>query len=226
MGQILAWKCDEDGALFEDKKQYQAHLRKLALERRKKRKLEKLAQERESFLCTMGQVGSIAELIEFIKSNWDWFVLNGYAHHFPSPKKQIQKHELIDLKITDVRWDPYIANTHSCPLKGVTNFYQTDDAPKNYAGWRGRITIIVRPPMYKYRGKEYVSDGHGSAYFYNTLITTGTGGGGGITLNSGLQCRKYTYSIELWADNFPVMNENRLKQEFWKQLSGKTVEFV
>ena len=38
MSVITVWKCDEDGKLFEDKKKYQNHLRKLARVRRERRR--------------------------------------------------------------------------------------------------------------------------------------------------------------------------------------------
>ena len=220
----MVWKSDADGKLFEDKAKYQKHLRKLANERRKQRQLAQQAQEREAFLDRMGQVSSIDELNEFIKDNWKWFFLNGYARNLWRQDRKTEKlHEFVDVSLHNMSWRDHIGNTHSCPRSGVENFCQKDDKPKGYPGWYGRINIKVRPEIRKYRGKEYLKDGWGSDYFADTPINTGSGGGGGNRDNEYIS---YSYDVTLWADDFPVMRDNVMKQKVWKHMSGKTVEFV
>ena len=222
MSQVLVWKSDADGKLFEDKAKYQKHLRKLAAVRRKDRQLAQQALEREAFLNQMGQVSSIADLNQFIKDNWNWFFLNGYARNLWRRDRKTEKlHEFVDVQLHGMSWRDHIGNTHSCPRGGVENFMQKEDKPKGYPGWYGRITIKVRPAMEKYRGKSYMKDGWGSDYFADTPIKTGSGGGGG-----GTEWKSYSYDVTLWADDFPVMYENHLKQQVWKHMSGKTVEFA
>ena len=222
MSQVMVWKSDTDGKLFEDKAKYQKHLRKLANERRKQRQLAQQAQEREAFLDRMGQVGSFDELNQLIKDNWKWFFLNGYARNlWRSDRKTEKLHEFVDVRVHNLFWSDHIGNTHSCPRNGVENFCQKEDKPKGYAGWRGRITIKVRPETRKYRGKEYIKDGWGSDYFGGTLIHTGSGGGGG-----GEEWKSYSYDVTLWAADFPVMADKVEKQKIWKHMSGKTVEFA
>lgn len=222
MSQVMVWKSDADGKLFEDKVKYQKHLRKLAAERRRQKQIAQQAVEREAFLDRMGQVASIDELNQFIKDNWQWFFLNGYARNTWRRDRKTEKlHEFVDVRIHDISWRDRIGNTHSCPRNGVENFMQEGDKPKGYAGWYGRISIKVRPAMEKYRGKEYLKDGWGSDYFNDTPIKTGSGGGGG-----GTEWKSYSYDVTLWADDFPVMHENHMKKVVWKHMSGKTVEFA
>lgn len=216
MSQVMVWKSDADGKLFEDKAKYQKHLRKLAGERRQQKKLVQQALEREDFLTRMGQVGSMEELNQFIKDNWKWFFINGLRRNqWRHDRKAEKLHEFVDVQLHGMSWRDFIGNTHSCPRNGVENFRQSGDKPKGYAGWYGRITIKVRPPMRKYRGKEYIKDGWGSDYFADTLINTGSGGGGG-----GAEWKSYSYDVTLWADDFPVMKDRVEKQKIWSAIGG------
>ena len=223
MSRVMVWKSDTDGELFEDKVKYRKHLRKIANERRKQRKLAQQALDREAFIIRMRQVGSMDELNKFIKDNWQWFFLNGYARNMWRRGCKTEKlHEFVDVQLHGMSWRNHIGNTHSCPRNGVKNFMQKEDKPKGYAGWYGRITIKVRPPMAKYRGKEYMKDGWGSDYFANTPINTGSGGGGG-----GTEWKSYSYDVTLWADDFPVMKDRVEKQKIWSAIGGsKKLEFV
>lgn len=233
MSIIQAYKSDADGKLFEDKKKYQAHLRKLAKDRLAERKVKAMEAEREAFLDRMGQVKSIDELNQFIKDNWKWFWTNGAQHeHFGWGRKGTPKfHEYVEVSIHGVRWGEKVSNSHSCPRKGVKNFDTRAECnkgkPTGYPGWIGRIDIKVKPPMYKYQGKEYMDDGYGSAYFNRTTINTGSGGGGG-----GKDCKQYSYDVKLFAADFPVMyemvrreqwlhRENKERQHVWRTLGGK-----
>lgn len=92
MSQVLVWKSDADGKLFEDKKKYQSHLRKLA------RKIAVTKVDRELFLDKIGQVGSIKELEQFIKDNWKWFFANSVAgNEWRSRGKAHGMHEHVEV---------------------------------------------------------------------------------------------------------------------------------
>lgn len=225
MSQILVWKSDFDGKLFEDKSKYQKHLRALAADRRQKKKLEDQAKSRELFLVKMGQVASIDELNQFIKDNWYWFFLNAVSRNSWRSEKSHGLHEYVDVAVSQVRWNEYMSNSHSRPRKGVENFMRQKDKPQAYPGWRGRINIKVKPPMSKHKKNPYMKDGFGSDYFADTLINTGSGGGGE-------NFKSYSYDVSLWALDFPVMyeahrrqefinNENARRQREWSYLGGK-----
>lgn len=221
MSQVLVWKSDADGKLFEDKKKYTAHLRKLAAERTKTRKIEQMIQERENFLKRMGQeVKSIEELENFIHTHWTWFFLNGLNMQWTS-KKQSHKdyHNLVTVKFDHMRWNDSVSNTHSCPRNGgVTNWGgRTEGAPRGYSGWQGSINIQVRTPRKTYQRKAYHVDGFGSDYFEDTIVFTGTGGGGGCT--DGVTT--YNYDVKLFAADFPAMTSAREKSLVWEHLGGE-----
>jgi hypothetical protein len=228
MSQVLVWKSDADGKLFEDKKKYQAHLRKLAAKRRQERKIEEAKRNRVDFLNRMGQVASIDELNQFIKDNWAWFFANGLSRRWYDGKRHHDFHEYVEVELTNMRFGNH-GNTHSCPRNGgVQNFMQRDEFPKKYPGWYGRLNIKVKPGNHKYKGQTYMRDGFGSDYFEETGICTGSGGGG-----SGEDCKSYSYDVKIWAADFPVMweeqsrkdwisLENRERERQWKALGGDT----
>lgn len=237
MSIIQAYKSDTDGKIFEDKKKYQAHLRKLAAIRRQKAKQQQMEQEFDMFMYQMGQVKSIDELNQFIKDNWKMFWQNGakYEHWIWRKQGAPDFHEFVDVGLIDMRWGEKISNSHSCPRNGVQNFDTRSEynkgKPTGYPGWVGRINIKVRPPMYKHRGKEYL-DGWGSSYFEDTIIHTGSGGGGGTHDRDGSKYISYSYEVKLWAADFPVMYEAHRKDQWiqeknqerlhvWRQLGGK-----
>ena len=226
MSQVLVWKSDEDGKLFEDKAKYQKHLRKLAALRRERKKMEQAAIEREAFLDRMGlEVTGVESLEKFIKDNWQWFFANGLNQQWHRERKSaIKFHEYVHVGIQLYHSEiKNIDNSHCCPRGGVKNWCGRDIAhPTSYPGWRGRITIKVKPGMYKYKGKEYMEDGFGGDYFNQTPINTGTGGGGG-----GENCIEYAYDLSLFADDFPTWHDNIKKSLVWKTLSdGQEVEFA
>lgn len=235
MSIIQAYKSDADGKIFEDKKKYQAHLRKLASARRAEKKVEQMEAEREQFLAKMGQVKSLDELNQFIKDNWRWFWANGAQNDFyrwdSNKGRAADFHEYYSVTISDLYWKEDLSNSHSCPRKGVQNFDTRADynkgRPTGYPGWGGRINIKVKPPMSKHKKDPYMHDGWGSSYFENTTINTGSGGGGG-----GKDFKGYNYEVKLFAADFPAMYEAKRKDEWiqkenakrlyiWRQLGGK-----
>lgn len=232
MSIIQAYKSDADGKIFEDKKKYQAHLRKLAAARRHEAKQKKLEEEFDNFMIEMGQVKSIDELNQFIKDNWKFFWQNGAKRESWKWAKQgaPEFHEYVDVSINQVFWGEKISNSHSCPRGGVENFdtraAYNKGKPTGYAGWTGRINIKVKPPMSKHKKNPYMHDGWGSSYFEGTIINTGSGGGGG-----GTEWKSYSYDVKLFAADFPVMHEivrreqwvhreNEERQKIWRALGG------
>lgn len=232
MSKVMVWKSDADGKLFEDKAKYTKHLRKLAAERQAQRKIAAMEEERESFIVQMGQVESIAALNKFIKDNWKWFWANGAKHEFYrwDHGKAAPFHEYVDVSILSTQWVENLSNSHSCPRTGKTNWggYESKNGvPRGYPGWHGRINIKVKPPMSGHKKDPYILQGWGSSYFDRTIINTG-GGGGGV----GTDIQSYSYDVDLWAADFPVMyealrrsqyvdRENARRQREWLYIGGK-----
>ena len=159
MSKVTVWKSDLDGKLFEDKTKYVKHLRKLASARMIEKSQVKMNAEREEMMTKMGQVTSVEELEQFIKDNWFWFYNNGLKGNLwrVENKELHTDHELVDIKITNVRWNKHTSNTHSCPRKrGVTNFGNyDDDRPTGYPGWTAHIKFKVKTSEYTYQRKKH-----------------------------------------------------------------------
>ena len=218
MSQVLVWECDHSGKLFRTKTAYIKHLKKLAHQRREEKRQQKFNAQRNAFFDRMGQeITSINELINFIKTNWSWFYQNGRQHSY---YKRGSEHELVDIKI-NVKWNDCVSNSHSCPRNGVCNWGGNETfsdgllKPNGYPGWFGFLEFIVRPELKKY-------DGYGANYFNNTIINTGSGGGGSLV--NGV--RKYHYDIWLFADDFPAMALRREKTISWQAISDKKITDV
>jgi hypothetical protein len=219
MSQILVWKSDQDGKLFEDKNKYTSHLRGLARQRNQARKIAQMEAEREAFIKRMGAtVTSIKELEEFIAENWDWFFANGMKHslwHFD--KKPKNKHTLVSVRFENMRWSDSVSNTHSCPRDGVQNWNQSrpENAhlPKGYPGWQGHIYFTVNAGFTDHKVPREC-DGYGSDYFKDTGINTGSGSGGS----------KCQYDMKLYAADFPAMADMRSKMKMWAVLNDGKVE--
>lgn len=223
MSQLLVWKSDADGKLFEDKTKYQKHLRKLAGQRRQVRKIAAVNADRELFLDKIGQVNSIKDLEQFIKDNWGWFFANGLHYSWKSKGQPIGKHEHVEVSFGQVMWSDRVSNSHRCPRDGVTNWGRDKkDKPTGYPGWTAQLKIHVRTPQCKYGKEYYAEDGFGSDYFTSTPINTGGGGGGGK--KDGVV--SYSYSVELFASDFPVMARERDKAKVWNILSNSNLAFA
>lgn len=216
MSQVLVWKSDADGKLFEDKAKYTKHLRGLANQRAHTRKIAKMDADREAFIVRMGAtVTSIAELEEFITDNWEWFFANGMKHALwtgdPKPKN---KHTLVKIRFENMRWSDSLSNTHSCPRNGVQNWAQNDPKnahlPKGYPGWQGHIYFTVNAGHTDHKVPRPCSS-YSSYYFRDTSIYTGSGSGG----------ENSQYDIKLWATDFPAMTDMRSKMKMWSVLDDK-----
>jgi hypothetical protein len=222
MSQVLVWKSDSDGKLFEDKTKYAKHLRKLAAARADERKVAKVEASREQFLIDMGNtVTSIEHLEQFIKDNWKWFAANGAAS--ASWRKPANtEHKLVGIEIT-AQWRNSVSNSHRCPRGGVTNWSPSMNRgnglnlPEGYPGWAGVIKFSVDAGSSDHKvPRKYC--GFGSDYFDRTIVNTGSGGSGnGYT---------YSYSLELFAADFPAMMNARERTKVWNKISNQTLEFA
>lgn len=217
MSQVLVWKSDQDGKLFEDKTKYTKHLRMLARIRAQSRKIAKMEDEREAFIKHIGAtVTSIKDLEDFIAENWEWFFANGMKHAlWSSDKKPTNKHKLVSISF-DMRWSESVSNSHCCPRDGVQNWDRRVNRekglnlPEGYPGWTGQIRFTIDAGMSAHKKNPYPHSGYGSDYFKNTIINTGGGGGGGT---------KFSYDMSLFASDFPAMTLARERAQTWNVLA-------
>lgn len=229
MSQILVWKCDQTGKLFEDKNKYKGHLSKLARERNTKRKLmvaDAVANQKWNELYECEQ--TIEQWMLMVLGNQDMFWAEA-AKSDPYDWKNVGKTykkvvcpvpRLLEFERFDVRWNPKVSNSHSCPHNGVQNWGNRDaNAPTSYPGWSGRADWIVAWPKEwdgVYLGSDLFKGRRGRAH-------TGTGGGGGMRYSEKHQCdvQSFGYDFRIFAEDWPGMARYYEKKKMWEHLGGK-----
>jgi hypothetical protein len=233
---ITAYKSEEDGKIFEDKKKYQNHLRKLARVRRTRRQLainealhdavwNELYEREQSIEQWRDMVIAKQDLFwaEAAKHDaYDWSIVGKTRKGVVCPVPRL-------LEFTEFRmhWNDKVSNSHSCPHNGVTCWSSNeakDGRPRGYPGWQGRAEWIVAWP------KEW--DGHylgGDLFSGGTFRTarqrahTGTGGGGGMRYSEKYKCHvmSHGYDFKIFAADWPGMARYHEKRVMWKTLSNK-----
>ena len=199
MSQVLVWKSDEDGMLFEDHLAYLSHLRVLSRARATIRKHLKIKQDHDQHCLLMGQVKSISELHTFLIDNW---------------QRYDTKATLVAIKLS-VKWYDLLSNTHSCPRSGITNWDRDKNLSLGYSGWYGRINYVVQT---KSRNSDRPFD--------QLPIHTGTGGGSSNYKKNDdtSESVSYSYDVTLWADDFPGLLAEHEKSINWVALGGQANE--
>lgn len=236
MSQITVWKCDQTGKLFEDKTKYSSHLRKLARERNTKRKLmveEAIADQKWNDLYEREQ--SIYDWACMVINHQDLFwaeAARGDKHDWSIVGKTHSRKkdgvvcpipELLEFTAFDVRWNPTVSNSHSCPHNGVQNWGGKDDKPKSYPGWSGRVEWIVRWPKEWdgwYLGGDLFS--RGTFNSGRQRAHTGTGGGGGMRYSEKHKCwvQSFGYDFRIFAADWPGMARVEGMKQMAEVLAG------
>ena len=243
MSQILVWKCDEDGKIFEDKKKYQNHLRKLARERNTKRRLmlaeaqadQKWAElyEREQTLedwaCMVINHQDMFWAEAAKGDPYDWANV-GKTHSRRKNAVVCPIPELLEFTRFDLRWSNSVSNSHSCPHNGVTNFSQSynrqqgKNLPEGYPGWTGRVEWIVKWPV-EWDGFYLGGDLFAKGTFRTgrQRAHTGTGGGVGMRYSEKHKCHimSFGYDFRLYAADWPGLARYMVKQQFVEVLKGQ-----
>ena len=240
MSQILVWKSDEDGKIFEDKKKYQNHLRKLARVRRERQRLqvEESLKDRiwnELYECEQ----SVEQWRDMVIANQDLFwaeAARGDKHDWSIVGKTRKGvvcpvPRLLEFTEFDLRWNDSVSNSHSCPVGGVTcwsSHEAKDGRPRGYPGWTGRVGWIVAWPKEWdgwYLGGDLFSKG--TFRSGRQRAHTGTGGGGGMRYNEKHGCwvMSHAYDFRIFASDWPGMARYYEKRRMWNTLS-KGQEFA
>lgn len=236
MSQVLVWKCDESGKLFEDKVKYQSHLRKLARERNEKRKLTvKEAEANAWWAEAYEREMTIQEWKQFVIDNQSRFwaeAAKGDPHDWANVGKTHSRGKngvicpvprLLEFTEFSVRWNPNVSNSHSCPHNGVENWGGKDDKPKSYPGWSGRVEWIVAWPK-EWDGVYLGSDLFAKGTFQTgrQRAHTGTGGGGGMRYSEkhGCHVQSFGYDFRIFAADWPGMARVVAKDQLTEVLKG------
>ena len=207
MGKIIAYKSDVDGKLFEFEKDYNAHLKILAHQKKKDDKLISDKKNHDNLIQKMCRtVKTSQEIVEFIEKNKEFFIYNIMRQGSFQDIKKIKIDKIIfdKLSIIDehyynnnsitpikagVKWKNDVSISHSSPIGMETN-WSGDKAhlPRSCPGWIGRI---------RYRLVNVNVPGFSSDIFKATGLNTGSGSGSVENMAS--------YELRLYAQDFKKM---------------------
>lgn len=235
MAVITAYKSEADGKIFEDKKKYQNHLRKLARHRLAQRKLKIAEAEKDAVWAELYErEQSLDDWMQMVIDNqhlfWAEAALGDPYDWNRVGTKGRGKNAIVMpmprvLKITHgLLWSNDVSNSHSAPHDGVENWGgRIKDAPRGYPGWSGHIEWLVQWP------KEFDSIYLGSDLFSKGSFRsgrqrahTGTGGGAGGHFNKEFNtwCQRPAYDFSIYASDWPGMARYYEKRQMWNTLSN------
>jgi len=125
----------------------------------------------------------------------------------------------------DMRFEPHLSNSRSCPIEGVTNWQRKNDIPDSYPGWTGNIAgkFPENPEMKAFhilRDSGFMHDDEKKVYNFGFRGIHTRGGSGG---------NSFSYSIEMFLDDFPKLcakyvrykNLDEIKREYEKLTSDR-----
>ena len=243
MPKVLVWKCPHTGKLFEQKRRYDAHLRRLSRIRCANRKWRQLEDDTVGLIKDIQQVNNMQEWCEFIFNNQKAFIIYGcLKKSFGDPEHikeamengwNIKVPKIQGIDIYRCNYSDSTRNTHSCPRNGKTNWGgRAEHGIRGYPGWSGNIHMdyvdnreaiveIVRPGRRKNFIMEppSVSDMSGGFGVSSSVIGVNTGTGTGIGGGH--------FGIEIFLQDFPNMEKAvkeffaaREKENMWRALSS------
>jgi hypothetical protein len=239
MSQILVWKSDADGKLFEDKNKYTAHLRKLARHRNAQRKLTIAEAEKDAVWAELYErEQSIDDWMQMVIDNQHLFWAEaalGDPYDWQNVGKKLSRAKDAGampiprvLKITHrLQWNDSVSNSHSCPIGGVTcwsSHEAKDGRPRGYPGWQGQIEWLVEWPKefdYVYLGSDLFSKGTFRSGRQRAHTGTGGGAGGHFNKEFNTYCQRPSYDFRIYASDWPGMARYYEKQKMWKMIGGR-----
>lgn len=209
MSQIIAWKCEETGKIFEVKKSYQTHIRRLSTARRKKVKAEEIARNRIAIFTTFRNTCRSAEqIVEFVKENWGHFCLNAVVNNrWGRPNRTPKSYPTLNKMTLEFVYSKEVSISHAAPLGTPTNWGgRVKTLPTSMPGWKGQI-------------KYQPSDTKTSTYPNGSEMWIGTG----LMTGSGGYASGYYYGTEMFEADWPALTETYNCARTYQLLVGTTV---
>ena len=219
MPRVVAYKCPHTSQVFEFKKDYTNHLRRLSRARQSAKKAQEIKVAREARWTEFrNAITSVDQLPSMIIKHQDlfWETASLTGRDFEICRISGIWPRLVEFTEFNLRFSEHVSNTHTCPVNGVTNWGgHKKDAPRGYPGWSGRICWIVEWPQ------QYTRHYPGGGLFVGSRINTGTGGGGHDLVRQNVECKSFGYGVEIFGDDWEVMYKTYRKNCFVKTLKGE-----
>jgi hypothetical protein len=207
---IAARKCPFTGKIFETDPQYTRHLAGVRGQQRQRRAWKHIGADGDAaILWATHHVTSADEFDAWFRQSWSALVGRGYRTNANDndydkykSKQDIVVPKLLSSELSIGSYG-FQSNSHSCPSGGVTNFRGDPSLPRGYMGWFGRVN-------YKFAYSTADSHACGFGMFRDSVIHTGTGGGG---------CHGYAFDFSLWADEWPAWKLVAEQRRVWDIIS-------
>jgi hypothetical protein len=232
---ISAWKCQHDGKIFEDHKDYLNHLRALARGRRCQRQLEQDSNQLDAVWNELYErEQSLAQwrdmLVEQQVLFWEEGIRNDHRTRelFARPHQQDLMPQLIQIKEFDLEWSDCVSNSHCAPVGGVENWGRKPDLPQGYPGWGGRITWQVTGPNTRatHMAMGLLFSGENSFRTGRQRVHTGTGGANTEVPASEVLTKTYSYDVKIFAQDWPGLARYREKALIWETLNNRPASYA
>lgn len=194
MPKISVYQCPFTGEIVHGKQAYTTHLQETRKMLRDGREDKRAATRwADSLLQAREAVEDLSMLAKwFIESQADLYPTIGRdcAGFGQSTDKPV----VVKLEFHNFTFQECTRNSHSCPRGGQENFIQSEDKPKGYPGFRGRLEIWVVAKDFGYWLSDSLKAG---------CIWTGSGGGGGAPQGkTGLKVLNFGYETTLWLNDW------------------------
>lgn len=211
--EIVAFKSEYTGELFDDEVKYKKHLKKFEA---KKQEEDKVKEAQKQFNELRHQPRLTATSIEDFKEKF--FTV-------ASKLKSDKGVRLTHVNFDRMRFSESVSNTHSSPIGFPQNFSQKDGLPKGYQGWDGQITFV-------YSKDSSFTDNIRDIIERFPGINTGSGGYKGKEFE-GKKGYVLSYELRLYLEDFPLIKQQYeqyqelcSKKEAWEDSIEEAVTFV
>jgi len=144
MPKVLAYQCPHTKLLFalEDKKKYDAHLRRLRKERYLQRKEDQIRHDFNSwFEESIANIDSVSKLEEWLLNGAIQRTLDYTTSKHEWNRTEYKKFKITNVSVSLVRFSDSESNSHCSPRGEVTNFLRKKELPTGFPGFSGNIFV-------------------------------------------------------------------------------------
>lgn len=206
--QIVAWKS-EDGKIFEDKKLYTNHVRKLNREKKaaeKARLLQIKSKEwyEDNLWHAVKSIDQLCHAVKLHSAVLGADSIDKYRWFDSSQRSRSPIPIISDFSFGSIGYKDSVSASHSSPVGKPTNFMSDPLLPTGYPGFSGSVRYTVDWDV------TWSGFYPGGSDFWNaTRMHTGTGGAGNSNrTDDGVYQQEFYYEFRLYIDDWPGLKES------------------
>lgn len=193
---IICYKCVDTNQIFEDYNEYRRHRRRYLYEQKQLARTYQLSSQKSEVISDLLLINRLGQLSDHIIKHWSYYWHNGYRHHNPWIRKYPKVVVPESIKISNVRYSNEISNRDVAPINGKTNWFRSSDLPLSYPGWVFDMEVVG---VNERRYFEYMPI-HRHSHYRTEYV--------------------------LFADDFPLLLENQIVVDNWRQLGSEVIDIM